>query len=95
MILAYYAAPIVTFMRRILFFIVHPIAKGLDSLLGVHNHQRIQHKDFATYLTGNVLFNIKVENFETDIEDDSYINFIASMPKSSIKNDSIKETLHD
>lgn len=56
MILAYYAAPIVTWMRKLLFFIVYPIAKGLDSLLGVHNHERIQHKDFANFLTGNVIF---------------------------------------
>ncbi len=56
MIIAYYAAPIVNTMRRAMFFIIHPIAKGLDMLLGVHNHQRIQHKDFANFLTGNVVF---------------------------------------
>jgi hypothetical protein len=54
MILAYYASPIVNVMRKVLFFIIHPMARGLDLLLGVHNHQRIQHKDFATFLTGNV-----------------------------------------
>jgi len=53
MVIAYYAAPIITIMRKALFFIIHPIAKGLDHLMGVHNHQRIQHKDFASYLTGN------------------------------------------
>ncbi len=41
-------------MRKLMFFIVYPIAKGLDLLLGAHNHQRIQHKDFANFLTGNV-----------------------------------------
>jgi hypothetical protein len=55
MILAYYAAPIVHVMRKILCFIIIPVAKGLDYLIGVHNHQRIQHKDFATFLTGNVI----------------------------------------
>jgi len=54
MIIAYYAAPIVIIMRKALFFIIYPIAKGLDYLLGAHGHQRIQHKDFATFLTGNV-----------------------------------------
>lgn len=52
--IAYYAAPIIGVMRKLLFFIIHPIAHGLDILLGVHGHQRIQHKDFATFLTGNV-----------------------------------------
>lgn len=28
------------------------MAKGLDYLLGAHGHQRIQHKDFANFLTG-------------------------------------------
>jgi metal transporter CNNM len=56
MMIAYWAAPIVNTMRRALFFIIYPIAKGLDSLLGVHSHQRIQHKDFANFLTGNVNF---------------------------------------
>lgn len=41
-------------MRKALFFIIIPIARGLDKLMGTHDHHRIQHKDFATYLTGNV-----------------------------------------
>jgi hypothetical protein len=44
-------------MRKILFFIIIPIARGLDKLMGVHDHHRIKHKDFAIYLTGNVFFN--------------------------------------
>jgi hypothetical protein len=55
--IAYYASPVVIVMRKILFFIIYPIAKGLDQLLGVHNHHRIQHKDLATFLTGNVNMN--------------------------------------
>jgi hypothetical protein len=52
--IAYYASPIVINMRKALFFIIIPIARGLDKLMGTHSHHRIQHKDFATYLTGNV-----------------------------------------
>ena len=75
MIIAYYAAPIVNTMRRALFFIIHPIAKGLDMLLGVHNHQRIQHKDFANFLTGNVHIYYKLkENPQTHIKDLTHLN---------------------
>ena len=55
MILAYYAAPVISVMTKVMCFIIYPMAKGLDALLGVHNHHRIQHKDFATFLTGNVI----------------------------------------
>jgi len=41
-------------MTKIFWIIVYPMAKGLDKLLGVHNHHRVQHKDFANFLTGNV-----------------------------------------
>lgn len=82
MIIAYYAAPIITIMRKFLFFIIHPIAKGLDHLMGVHNHQRIQHKDFASYLTGNVLFCKKIENLETNLKNVVDINFVIKMSKS-------------
>lgn len=66
MVIAYHSAPIITIMRRILFFIIHPIAKGLDLLMGVHNHERIQHKDFASFLTGNVILIDILENPQTD-----------------------------
>ena len=50
--IAYYAAPIVSAMIKILYILAYPMAKGLDKLLGAHKHQRIQHKDFAQFLTG-------------------------------------------
>lgn len=82
MVIAYYCAPIITIMRKMLFFIIHPIAKGLDHLMGVHNHQRIQHKDFASYLTGNVFFYQIKENLKTNLKNVANINLITSMPKS-------------
>lgn len=40
--------------------IVYPMAKGLDKILGVHHHERIQHKDFAAFLNDDVVyFNIQ------------------------------------
>lgn len=48
MTIAFYAAPIIQVMIKVLWIIVYPMAKGLDKLLGAdHKHQRIQHKDFA------------------------------------------------
>jgi metal transporter CNNM len=52
--LAYYAAPVINVMAKLLCFAIYPMAKGLDWLLGTHDHHRIQHKDFAHFLTGNV-----------------------------------------
>ena len=52
--IAYYAAPIILAMIKILWILAYPMAKGLDYLLGVHGHQRIQHKDFANFLKGSV-----------------------------------------
>lgn len=70
-------------MRKALFFIIHPIAKGLDHLMGVHSHERIQHKDFASFLTGNVLFFFnKIETFETNLKNVVNINTITQMSKS-------------
>ena len=37
-------------MIKVLWIIVYPMARGLDWLLGKHDHQRIQHKDFANFL---------------------------------------------
>ena len=53
-ILAYYACPIILVMIKIFWVIVYPMAKGLDWMLGVHSHERIQHKDFATFLNDDV-----------------------------------------
>ena len=54
--IAYYAAPIILTMIKVLWILAYPMAKGLDYLLGVHGHQRIQHKDFANFLKGSVNF---------------------------------------
>lgn len=53
-IVAYYASPIILVMIKIFWIVSYPIAKGLDFLLGVHHHERIQHKDFATFLNDDV-----------------------------------------
>jgi len=50
--IGYRASPIIKVMIKIFWIIAYPMAKGLDYLLGEHNHQRIQHKDFANFLTG-------------------------------------------
>ena len=50
--IAYYASPIILFMIKFFWILAYPMAKGLDYLLGAHGHQRIQHKDFANFLTG-------------------------------------------
>jgi len=54
-LLAYYASPVILVMIKIFWVLSYPIAKGLDYLLGVHSHERIQHKDFATFLNDDVL----------------------------------------
>lgn len=63
-ILAYYASPIILVMIKIFWVIVYPMAKGLDWMLGVHNHERIQHKDFATFLNDDVLLHTIKEILE-------------------------------
>jgi CBS domain containing-hemolysin-like protein len=60
-IVAYYASPIILVMIKIFWIIVYPIAKGLDKMLGVHHHERIQHKDFATFLNDDVIYTINSE----------------------------------
>jgi CBS domain containing-hemolysin-like protein len=55
-ILAYYASPIIHVMIKLFWVIVYPMAKGLDYMLGVHHHERIQHKDFATFLNDDVIY---------------------------------------
>lgn len=66
-LLAYYASPIILVMIKIFWVISYPVAKGLDHLLGKHSHQRIQHKDFATFLNDDV-FRYYIQNYLKDTE---------------------------
>jgi metal transporter CNNM len=50
--IAYHASPIILAMIKVFWILGYPMAKGLDYLLGEHQHHRIQHKDFANFLTG-------------------------------------------
>lgn len=50
--IAYHAAPVILVLIKVCWVLAYPMAKGLDDLLGEHHHQRIQHKDFANFLTG-------------------------------------------
>jgi CBS domain containing-hemolysin-like protein len=36
--IAYYASPVISVMIKIFWILSYPIAKGLDSLLGIHDH---------------------------------------------------------
>lgn len=53
MTIAYYASPILQFMTKVLWIIVYPVARCLDWLVGKHDHQRIQHKDLANFLSNS------------------------------------------
>ena len=93
-IIAYHASPILIAMRKALFFLIIPIARGLDWLVGVHDINRIQHKDFANFLTGNVIIKFNLETFEKNLKTSSYINTRIKMFKSTIKNDSFEKVIH-
>jgi hypothetical protein len=95
MTIAYYACPIISIMTKILWIIIYPMAKGLDKLLGVHNHHRVQHKDFANFLTGNVIKILIIENVKKNIKNASYFNIVAEMSKSLRSNDTFKKSLYD
>jgi metal transporter CNNM len=52
--IAYYASPIIYWMIRIFWIVSYPTAKLLDYLVGTEHEERIQHKDFATFLNEDV-----------------------------------------
>jgi len=43
-------------MMKVLYFIIYPIAKGLDYILGIHHeNERINRKDLKIFLNDDVL----------------------------------------
>ena len=59
--IAYYASPIIAIMIKIFYPIAKPTAKLLDYLVGAEHDEKIQHKDFATFLNEDVTENLNVE----------------------------------
>lgn len=67
------------------------MAKGLDWMLGVHNHERIQHKDFATFLNDDVWIHHNIEipqkygevaaNINTGVENGTGLSHHDSSPR--------------
>ena len=53
--IAYYASPIILVMIKVFYILAYPTARLLDYLLGTEHDERIQHKDFATFLNEDVL----------------------------------------
>ena len=60
--IAYYASPIILVMIKIFWIIAYPTAKFLDFLVGDQHDEKIQHKDFATFLNDDVI-HIELRNF--------------------------------
>ena len=52
--IAYYACPIIYYMIKIFYVLSRPIGKLLDYLVGAEHDEKIQHKDFATFLNEDV-----------------------------------------
>jgi|688.fasta_scaffold563284_1 hypothetical protein len=77
-------------MIKVFWIIVYPIAKGLDKMLGVHQHERIQHKDFATFLNDDVKYSLKIEILEKYGKTASYIYPLIANIASLIDHDTIK-----
>lgn len=48
--IAFIGSPIVDLCIKIFYFIAYPIARGLDALLGVHDSNRIQRRDFLAFV---------------------------------------------
>lgn len=86
-LLAYYASPLILVMIKIFWVIAYPVAKGLDYLLGVHQHERIQHKDFATFLNDDVIMIYISEILEGDRENAANIHSLTARRKSSYRHD--------
>jgi CBS domain containing-hemolysin-like protein len=49
-VIAYYGTPLVALMIKLLWPICYPIARGLDALLGKEHEERIQRRDFLTFI---------------------------------------------
>lgn len=52
--IAYYASPIILVMIKIFYILSMPIGKLLDYLVGAEHDEKIQHKDFGTFLNEDV-----------------------------------------
>ena len=94
-ILAYYASPIILVMIKIFWIISYPVAKGLDYLLGKQSHERIQHKDFATFLHDDVNTISILEIFKKYRKNVININFRTKNWKSDSNHDINKIILYD
>lgn len=70
------------------------MAIGLDYLLGKHQHTRIQHKDFATFLTGNVNLYFIQENLKANWKNAFNIYPLTSLPKSDVENGASKKIVY-
>ena len=60
--IAYYACPIIYWMIRLFWIVGYPTAKLLDYLVGDEHDEKIQHKDFGTFLNEDVLV-LQYRNF--------------------------------
>lgn len=56
--IAYYASPIILVLIKIFWIVGYPTAKFLDYLLGAEHDERIQHKDFGTFLNEDVVMGL-------------------------------------